>query len=209
MTDRLQRSSRHASATRGMANSESDHRGYYEAQIRSNEEFWRRFGTLPDFVGKSVLDLGCGHGALTLEISQKRGGVAVGVDLNSELIDFARRNLLQNAPELADRVEFESGDLRELGLFGRFDLVVSKDTFEHVEEDMAAMASTLFAALGQGGELWAGFSPLYSSPWGDHARAGLRLPWAHAVLPRKLVLRLAERHNNRRVRAWPISASTE
>jgi ubiquinone/menaquinone biosynthesis C-methylase UbiE len=174
------------------------HRAYFSRQLEANEEFWRRFGKRPDLAGMTVLDLGCGHGAMTLEIAGQ-GGAALGVDLNADLIQFARRNLAQTAPELMDRVEFQTVDLKHLGLDRHFDVAISKDTFEHVE-DMGAMMRTLFHVLKPGGELWAGFAPLFWSPWGDHTHAGLKLPWAHAVLPRRFVLRAAARHRRRPVR---------
>ena len=59
---------------------------------------------------------------------------------------------------------------------------------------MGSMLRALFECLRPGGELWAGFSPLFWSPGGDHGRAGLRLPWAHALLLRTRVLAAAERH---------------
>jgi hypothetical protein len=45
------------------------------------------------------------------------------------------------------------------------------------------------------GRIYAGFSPLYFSPFGDHGRTGLKVPWAHAALPRRVVLAAAARHN--------------
>jgi ubiquinone/menaquinone biosynthesis C-methylase UbiE len=172
---------------------------YFQQQVLSNSEFWRRFGRRPEFAGKAVLDLGCGHGAMSLEAARD-GGHVLGIDLNEELVAFADRNLHRSAPDLADRVRFEVVNLDDLDQDGHFDIVISKDTFEHVE-DMRTMTATLYRVLKPGGELWAGFSPLYWSPWGDHGRTGLRIPWSHALLPRSLVLRAATRHVNHPVRS--------
>jgi SAM-dependent methyltransferase len=99
-------------------------------------------------------------------------------------------------PALVGRVRFENVDLAALNIAEDFDLIVSKDTFEHIA-DLPGMMATIYRSLKPNGELWAGFSPLFFSPWGDHARTGLRLPWAHAVLPRSVVLKAASRHNGR------------
>jgi SAM-dependent methyltransferase len=164
---------------------------YFEEQKLSNEEFWRRFGRRPDVTGKAVLDIGCGHGALSQALAQDAASV-LGIDVDAEFIEFARDRMLQDDPGLADRLEFRLADLPDLGLTDAFDLAVSKDTFEHVA-DVPAMLRAVQRALKPGGELWVGFSPLYWSPWGDHGRAGLKLPWAHALLPQRAVLAAAGR----------------
>jgi hypothetical protein len=46
--------------------------------------------------------------------------------------------------------------------------------------------------------MWAGFSPLYYSPRGDHRRTGLPL-WMHAFLPKRYVLKRASRFTGRPV----------
>jgi hypothetical protein len=51
--------------------------------------------------------------------------------------------------------------------------------------------------LRPGGRLYAGFGPLWHSPFGDHGRTEIAVPWGHVVLPeRYLISRL-----NRRRRA--------
>ena len=74
---------------------------------------------------------------------------------------------------------------------------MSKDTFEHVD-DVASLLKGLGQLLGSEGRLYAGFSPLYGSPFGDHTRTGLRVPWAHALLPKRAVCASAARHNGHR-----------
>jgi SAM-dependent methyltransferase len=178
--------------------SEAEHRQYFERQLESTAEFWRRFGVRPDFRDKLVLDLGCGHGAMSIDAAGD-GATVLGVDLDADRVAFAQRNVETHFPALRERLEFRTVDIvaaPDSSQFRRFDFVLSKDTFEHVV-DVEAMLSAIFALLKPGGELWAGFSPLFWSPRGDHGRTGLRLPWAHAFLPRPMVLAAATRFNKR------------
>lgn len=167
---------------------------YFEGQAASNAEYWRRFGATPEWTGKRVLDVGCGHGAMSIEIAQA-GGSVLGVDLDEGRIAFANRVLAQRFPQLLERVTFRAVDATTLPVDQRFDVIVSKDTFEHVA-DVASLLKALGARLVRpDGRIYAGFSPLYYSPFGDHGRTGLKVPWLHAVLPKQAVYLAAARHN--------------
>lgn len=180
-----------------MGETEEYARQYFDEQRQSNREFWRRFGLEPDWKGKHVLDVGCGHGALSIEVA-RAGASVLGVDTDDGRIDFAIRNLAERFPELSNRVTFRAFDATMLPTADLFDVIVSKDTFEHVD-DPTALLKRLGGLLAPGGLLYAGFSPLYYSPFGDHARTGLKIPWAHGVLPRRAVYAAAARHNRHRV----------
>ena len=56
-------------------------------------KFWKRLGGKPELNGKSILDFGCGHGALCIDLAQSGAKLINGIDLNNELIDFAKKNL--------------------------------------------------------------------------------------------------------------------
>lgn len=171
---------------------------YFETSSRTNGEFWRRFGDQPEWSGKRVLDLGCGHGAMSIQIAQA-GGTVVGVDLNEQRVDFAKRNLATCYGELSGSVSFQAADAtQDLPIDEPFDIIVSKDTLEHVE-DPTSLLRGLRKLLTANGVVYAGFSPLYYSPFGDHGNTGLRLPWLHAVLPKRVVYAASTRHQGRGV----------
>lgn len=166
---------------------------YYAKQFESTNEYWQRFGERPNFAGRRVLDLGCGHGAMSLDAARE-GAHVLGLDLDEERVAFARTHVA--VEPVAGSLRFETWDLREAEeeLSGRFEIVLSKDTLEHID-DVPSMLANVYDVLVPGGQLWAGFSPLYHSPWGDHGRTGLRVPWAHSLLPTKMVLKAAARRS--------------
>ncbi|MCO6449431.1 MAG: class I SAM-dependent methyltransferase [Caldilineales bacterium] len=155
---------------------------YFRRGISDNPRFWKRFGGLPDIAGARVLDVGCGHGSLCIYLAQNGASRVAGVDLNEGLINFAAANLTANFPEVAQQVEFFCLDLHDYPP-ETFDLAVSKDSFEHVL-DLPGLLSEIEKRLRPGGRLYAGFGPLYSSPYGDHdaVRQRVRLPWAHLFM---------------------------
>lgn len=57
-----------------------------------NPKFLSRFPNI-NFINQKILDLGCGHGALSIDIAIRGANKVVGIDLNKRLIDFANDNL--------------------------------------------------------------------------------------------------------------------
>lgn len=84
--------------------------------------------------GKRVLDAACGVGYGSRYLSDAAAHV-VGVDLDPEAIDYARRRYARPG------VEFEIGDVTALDAGdGSFDVVCSFETVEHVLEPEEAIA---------------------------------------------------------------------
>lgn len=89
--------------------------------------------------GEQILDLGCGDGALTVELVAADSDV-LGVDSDAAMLDSARARGL--------RVEHADG--QSLGFAARFDAVFSNAAI-HWMPDHAAVAREVFAALRAGG----------------------------------------------------------
>ena len=93
---------------------------------------------LPDDLhGLRILDAGCGTGAFAVEAA-RRGAEVVAIDLSPSLVDVAARRVAQlaDAPMLADRIDFRSGDFTDRAL-GHFDHVVAMDSLIHYGADDA------------------------------------------------------------------------
>jgi ubiquinone/menaquinone biosynthesis C-methylase UbiE len=100
---------------------------------------------LPDLLGMSVLDLGCGSGALAAHL-HRAGAQVSGVDGSSEMLKIARR-------DLPAEVELKCVDLnRGLPDFQNdmFDLVVSALTI-HYLADLSQLAREIRRILKDGG----------------------------------------------------------
>lgn len=150
-------------------------------------EWFQRMAFDIPLAGLRVLDLGCGHGALSIRFAEEGAAQVMGLDLDDERVDFAQRNLASAFPQFRDQVEFLCQDVCELQLDNYFDLIVSKDSFEHID-DLPGVVGHLHRLLKPGGLLAPGFSPLYYSPFGDHGRFETGIPWLHAFLPEGMLL---------------------
>lgn len=94
--------------------------------------------------GSSVLDLGCGNGALTKTLQQK-GYAVKGLDDSRELLDIARKNY----PD----IEFIQGDATDFVLSEPVDVVFSNAVFHWINQDRQRdMLKCVYNALKKNGQ---------------------------------------------------------
>ena len=101
----------------------------HEKNIK-NPIFFDRFPKIK-YEGLKILDFGCGHGAISIDLAIKGAEEIVGIDLNSDYIEFANENLKTNFSNFIGKITFKCIDFQSLE-DDYFDLIVSKASFEHV-----------------------------------------------------------------------------
>ncbi|MBY0611965.1 MAG: magnesium protoporphyrin IX methyltransferase, partial [Beijerinckiaceae bacterium] len=95
-----------------------------------------------DLAGKTLLDAGCGTGALAVEAA-RRGAHVTAIDLSPKLVSIAGDRLPHTLG--SGRIEFLSGDMLDAGL-GDFDHVVGMDSLIHYRADDVVQALSGLAA---------------------------------------------------------------
>jgi len=99
---------------------------------------------------RRIADAGCGRGMITLACARRFPGVEVlGLDLDE------KQNRINNgiAVELGfERLRFVTVNALRLSELGKFDLVISTDMLEHLENDLGAVR-VFYEALEPGGHL--------------------------------------------------------
>jgi SAM-dependent methyltransferase len=162
---------------------------WWSDHIAADERFFDRMPDL-SFEGKSVLDYGCGGGHTCVVLAQRGARRVLGVDLQG--VSLATRQLRNHYPELADRVEFRQiASADDIG-DERFDIVLSKNSFEHVGDPRRYVAD-MTRLLAPGGVLAIGFGGLWKSPYGGHVQFMTKLPWSHLLFPEEVILRERKR----------------
>jgi SAM-dependent methyltransferase len=171
----------------------------FEYGLSQAGSLWSRLGIEPDFHGKHVLEVGSGLGFLTAAIALKGAESVLGVDTWEPRVAFGTRKIAERFPHLKT-VRFDSTPTDRMEGADRFDVIVSQNTFEHVG-DVDAVLASFNRLLKPGGVVHLGFSPLYHSPFGDHGelRAPLRLPWLHLLAGRKRVIASFNKANREQV----------
>ncbi|WP_310486448.1 class I SAM-dependent methyltransferase [Chamaesiphon sp. VAR_69_metabat_338] len=126
----------------------------------------------------TILELGCGTGNHAMLLA-KEGYRVCGVDLSAEMLQHARDRRDRLAPELATRLEFSQGDLRQVRFVGvasqhenrQFDVVLSLFhviSYQTTNADLLAAFTTAKMHLKPGGlfifDVWYGPTVLSDPP---------------------------------------------
>ena len=98
--------------------------------------------------GESVVEAGCGWGALAIHMAKNYDVTVKAYNLSREQIAYARERAKKEG--LQDKIEFIEGDYREIE--GKFDVFVSLGMLEHVGiNDYRTLGSVMAACLTQSG----------------------------------------------------------
>jgi len=163
----------------------------FDQQVDNSQEFLLPFieESIKIQPGIKVLEIGCGEGGV-LKPFIKKGAWCLGVDLSESRIRRAQQFL---EPEvLSGHVEFIAQNVYEEDFRskyeGKFDLILLKDTIEHIPEQ-AKFIPYLKQFLTKNGKIFFGFPPWYM-PFGGHQQICKSkvlgfLPYYH-LLPRPL-----------------------
>lgn len=132
---------------------------------RDGEGFVRFYFPSLELRGKDVLDLGCGYGGRTVRYGEMGAAYVAGNEVRPEAVEegfeFARLKSVDN-------VEFFLAPAEKLPFpDNRFDIVLSSDVFEHVENFDQSLRESL-RVLNRGGTLYAVFPPFYNATGGSH-----------------------------------------
>lgn len=162
---------------------------YGAAGAREAETFFARMPDWLDLRGKSVLDLGCGLGALCEQAARRGARRVLGVDVGRPGIEYGRWRLAQRADRPPVELRVYGGDPDELA-GERFDVVLCKDSFERFRlppgvRDFEAMAARIADRLEAHGLLAMSLGPVWKAPYGGHIDSSL--PWAHLVFPEEVI----------------------
>ena len=95
------------------------------AQVKKIDHILTKIGLQP---GQTLLDIGCGWGALVIRAAQRFGARCVGVTLSERQFELARERVAQAG--LQDRIEIRLQDYRDVD--GQFERITSVGMFEHV-----------------------------------------------------------------------------
>ncbi len=142
-----------------------DSENWNEKRKRGIPKFWSRLEEMPPFSALTILDLGCGNGYLSLDMTVKGAAKVVGLDImdiNGDSISHAKKKL-EEYPGFSNRVEFLCMDLKDYDPREQFDLVISRDAFEHILH-LEDLLSEIVKCLKPRGRLYVRFGLLWNSP---------------------------------------------
>jgi len=109
-----------------------------DAQVAKLEHVCRKLALRPN---ESVVEAGCGWGALSLDMARHHGVRVRAFNISTEQIAYAREQAAREG--LADRVEFVEDDYRSIG--GTYDAFVSVGMLEHVGTEHYAELGRIIA----------------------------------------------------------------
>jgi SAM-dependent methyltransferase len=162
----------------------------FEAAMPKLRKLVARFeGALEVRPGLRYLDIGCGTGELTLALARMGAEHVTGVDILPRAIERARAYARDMG--LEHRVEFVCRDVHAWAPREKFDVLLSFDAFEHIDEPRALLAK-MADLVAPGGMAAVSFGPLFHSPFGDHMWDFFRvqIPWRGQLFNEQAMLRL-------------------
>lgn len=140
---------------------------------------------------KSILEIGCGHGGISVFLAVNGATSVTGIDLNVTNLDYAKmfKSKIEQDLGIAKGlpVEFVEMSAYEMQFPDEsFDVVIADNVFEHFMEPQRVLDQS-FKVLKKGGLL---IVPKFSSILSKHAlhlKNGLKVPWANIFFSERTI----------------------
>jgi SAM-dependent methyltransferase len=160
-----------------------------EAMSKFRKLFDRFEGHLPVDPRLRYLDMGCGTGGLTLAFVTLGVKRITAVDFLPRNIEAARAHAERTGADIG--VQFICRDLRAWDPEVKYDVLLSFDALEHIE-DPGVFLRKMTDFIAPGGRAVLAFGPLFHSPVGDHMWDffWLQIPWRGVLFSEEAVLRV-------------------
>lgn len=193
----------------GDLDSDDYHRAYAREQYMRRVRFGMGGSQIaPELWGKTVLEIGCGHGGISCYLASIGAKSVVGVDVNEVNLRYGRElaSFIENEAGRSLPVEFQVMDAHDLRFAGEaFDLVIADNLFEHVDNPQRVL-SEAFRVLRPGGLLLVPVFSAIRSKYGLHLKQGLKVPWANLIFSEATIVEALRMQAERRPelhRAYP------
>ena len=142
------------------------HNKDYAGEATFVDQTLRKFGV----TGGELLELGCGTGKHAIELA-RHGWKVHGVDLSDAMVTQAQARADQLSPALAQRVQFQPGDVRTVRVGRPFDAAISLFhvmSYQTTDADLEAAIATAATHVKPGGlflfDFWYGSAVLSDPP---------------------------------------------
>jgi ubiquinone/menaquinone biosynthesis C-methylase UbiE len=156
---------------------------------RLQKRIGRFGGSLPINPNLRYLDMGCGTGELTIALAKLGCKHVTGVDIVPRNITASQSHCKQL--NIEDSVQFICCDLNDWKPAGKFDVLLSFDAFEHIDNPGSFLRKMADFITPQGIAVLA-FGPLFHSPFGDHQWDfyHLQIPWRGVLFSEQAQLKV-------------------
>lgn len=109
------------------------------------------FETIGEIKGKKILDVACGTGDLSIQLSQ-HGGICTGIDFADDLVEIAK----SKSNQLSLQIDYHVMNVREIqGLSNDYDIAVVALLFPHLpsKQDIGSTLKSIVSVLKPNGRL--------------------------------------------------------
>ena len=136
----------------------------YSQNNQAQQQWFNDFVQLEIQGNEKILDIGCGDGKNTVEVAKQltAGGFILGIDKSADMIEFAKKSLLNESSILADKISFQESDVLDFIDTESYDLIVSFSVLHWIKEQKNVF-TTVKNCLKKNGRFYCIFSTNFES----------------------------------------------
>lgn len=147
--------------------------------------------------GKTIIEIGCGHGGISCFLAINGAKMVYGIDLNESRLESAQKfkNYLcekYNTNDIpvgfikksAEKLDFDDNSI---------DLIIADNVFEHFDDNVSVLKECR-RVLKPGGQIISSSFPSIYSKNGPHLKKGVAVPWCYLFFSEKTIVNVLKKN---------------
>ena len=155
-----------------------------------------RNGFKYELSNKNILEIGCGHGGISVFLANNGAKHVVGIDINKENLkignDFISKFKKDKKIEFLP-VELLYNDVHNLDFENNyFDYIIADNVFEHFDNNLSVLKECK-RVLKNDGKIITNSMPSIYSKYGPHLKKGIGLPWVNLFFSETTIINVLKK----------------